>query len=111
MKKLGCMFLILCSLLLTSCSTNGYERDTREGTIKRLTLKEMCEKIELDESFAVSFTQEMCGYCLDYHKMLNTYLKNHNVTMYEVYLTAEDRSQSENLEIIHRYFPSFRATP
>ncbi|MGX8850251.1 hypothetical protein [Amedibacillus sp. YH-ame10] len=111
MKKINCIWMVLLCLFLSACSSTPYERDTSKGSVSTITLEEMASKMENGDTFIVTLSQELCGACAQYHKMLNTYLENHNVTMYEVNLTAEPLSESQNLEIIHRYFPTFRTTP
>lgn len=111
MKKISCIIMVVCCLFVSACSSSAYKRDTGKGKIETITLEEMVLKMEDGDTFAIALTQELCGYCSDYHEMLKTYLKNHKVTMYEVNLTAEPKSESVNLEIIRRYFPTFRSTP
>lgn len=50
-------------------------------------------------------------YCRQLHSILDEYLKTHHVVIYQVVLDNEDRTEQENLEIIHKYFEEFYSTP
>lgn len=88
-----------------------YERDSSPGQILPLTLEEMRQMIDEDQSFAIVFTKEECPYCIEFMSIFEPYIQTHNVTMYEVNLTAEDRSQNDNKMIIQTYFPEFNTVP
>jgi len=88
-----------------------YIRDTQPGEIICITLEEMQRMIEEKKSFAVMFSTTYCGYCTDFHSVFDEYIKKHHVTMYEVILDNENRSEQDNLVIIHMYFPEFNTIP
>lgn len=88
-----------------------YERDSTPGEIIYITLEEMETKIANKETFAVMFSTTYCLYCRDFHSVFDEYIKTHHVDMYEVILDNENRTEQENLKIIHKYFPEFSTTP
>lgn len=110
MKKILCAILCVCSLMLTACSS--YTRDDDSGELNKINLKEMQRMIDDKESFAIVFTQTTCGACQTFHEMLDTYLLNHNITLYEVVLDEEtDADISTNLKTIRKTFKGFKNTP
>jgi len=112
MKKRWNWLWILCfCLLATGCSSGEYQRDTSPGEIKKITLSQMDTMMVQEKDFAVMFTQTTCGYCQEFHMILDEYQKNHHLVMYEVVLDEEEATPDENLAIIHRYFPDFSVTP
>ena len=94
-----------------SPSSNKYNRSTKEGRIETITLADMKKKMDQNETFTVMLTQTMCHYCLAFENVLENYLPNHHLVLYNVTLDNEETSPQENLEMIHEYFPEFRNTP
>lgn len=107
------LFMILCiSCCLVACSQDdSYTRDSSEGKREFITLSEMGEKIENEDSFVIVLAQSTCGSCNQFNSMAKEYLTNHNVTIYEVILDFEETTVDENIEIINRYFTNFSNTP
>lgn len=105
MKKFLCIGLCALCFLITGCSAKR---------IKDTTVEQMKEKMDQKESFAIVFTQPNCGYCNKFKKMLDTYLPDHDVTLYEVSLNRDVMSEDEfnaMLEDIRVYFPEMNGTP
>lgn len=88
-----------------------YERDSSPGQRISLTLEEMRQMIDEDQSFLIVFTKEDCPYCIEFAAVCEWYIQNHNLTVYEVNLTAENRSENDNRMIIQTYFPEFNTVP
>lgn len=88
-----------------------YERDSSPGQKISLTLEEMRQMIDEDQSFLIVFTKEDCPYCIEFAAVCERYIQNHNLTVYEVNLTAENRSENDNRMIIQTYFPEFNTVP
>lgn len=95
--------------LLFGCK--GYDRDSTAGEIKEISLSDMEIMLEDGQTFVIAFTQSMCGYCIDLHEMLDVYLKNHNVIIFEVPIHKERENLSVSFKLIQDYFPDFEATP
>lgn len=117
MKKL---FLVLVStFILVACAsetpTNNSqplsEEQQKAGKIVEINLFDMTQMFSQGEEFIVLFTQDYCGYCEDFKELYYYYAQNHNLNIYEVKLTNENRTESENVEIIRCYWPSFNGTP
>lgn len=103
------MSIFFCLMLLTGCS--GYERDDSPGYITYITLNDMKQMMEDKNEFVIAFTQSLCGYCQDFHKLFSEYSKNHHVIIYEVLLDNESGTPNENRKLIQEYFPGFDTTP
>lgn len=91
--------------------TETYERDASPGQILTLTLDEMRQMIDEDQTFAVVFTKEDCPYCLEFKMILESYIQDHNVTIYEVNLSGESEIDNDNKMIVQTYFPEFNTVP
>ena len=50
-------------------------------------------------------------YCRRLHSILDDYLKDHHVSIYQVVLDLENATEEENLEKIHKHFEEFYTTP
>lgn len=112
MNKKLLVISICCFLMITGCSKDkSYERDTSQGDVIYITLEEMQKKMQNKDEFVIAFTQQMCRYCQSFHLLFNEYKETHHVTIYEVDLTSENGSESENLKKILKYFPTFSTTP
>ncbi len=113
MKKIGKLCAVLCMLLvfLTGCGSS-YERDTSAGEVVNITVAEMQEMIDKKESFAIVFTQTTCAHCIEFKEMLNTYLLDHNVVLYDVVLDEAPADQRKSdLNTIRETFPGMNQTP
>lgn len=112
MKKIAWICICLCALLVTGCGSS-YERDDNPGKVENITVAQMQKKIEDKETFAVVFTMTTCTHCKKFMTMLDTYLLDHNVTLYDVVLD-EDPNKGDwqgNLDIIRQTFPGMDETP
>ena len=110
MKIIKYIFLSISILFLIGCQST-YERNTDSGKVIQITLAELVEKMDEKETFAVMFTQSMCGYCQEFKGILSEYQENHGFIMYEVILDYENATPNENLAIIKPYFSDFSTTP
>lgn len=111
MKKIMCIIACIMTLTLAGCSSS-YERDENPGQVEVLTVKEMQEKIDNKESFAIIFTQTTCTHCVAFHKMLDSYILYHNITLYEVVLDEAPASErKDNLAQIRKTFKGLEDTP
>ena len=99
------------SLILCGCASSSYKRSTERGEIYKISLAAMLDKVQRKDTFAVMLTQTYCGYCQDFEEMLTAYLKDHDITMYNVILDEEEATPQENLELIRPVFPDFGSTP
>lgn len=89
----------------------NYKRDTRPGEVVNISLEQVEEMIKSKETFVISFETSYCMYCRQLHIILDEYLKKHHVIIYQVILDNENRTEEENLQIIHKYFDEFYTTP
>lgn len=111
MKKFACVIVIAFALVLSGCSSK-YKRDTSPGQVKNITVRQMEDKLAKKESFPIVFTQSFCEHCIDFMKMLDGYLPEHNITLYDVVLDeAPQDEQTKNLETIRKTFSGLNATP
>ena len=88
-----------------------YPRDTTPGEVITITMSQLEEKIANMETFVVSFETTYCMYCRRLHSILDDYLKDHHVIIYQVVLDLENATEEENLEKIHKHFEEFYTTP
>lgn len=109
-KRYLCIGIMLITLF-AGCSATKYERDTSQGEIREITLSQMDTMITQGKTFAVMLTTTYCGYCQELHALLNDYLKNHHLVIYEVVLDKENATEQENLAIINRHIDDFTTTP
>ena len=98
-------------LLMSGCSSDGYERSTAPGEIIDISLSEMEKMMKNQESFVVSFETTYCVYCAQFEDLFSEYIQDHEVILYRVILDKESTSEQQNLSIIHQYFPEFSTTP
>ena len=95
-------------LLLTGCSSK-YERDDEPGRVENITVAKMQEMVDKKESFAIVFTQTTCSHCIEFKKMLDGYLLDHNVVLYDVVLDEAPASQRKSdLNTIRKTFPGMK---
>jgi len=112
MKKNICTTLLITLCIVVGCtSKTKYVRDTSEGEVIEITLSEWETKMEDKDSFLVVFSQLYCNGCNQFHKMLDTYLPNHNINVYEVILDYESGMQLDNQDRINVYLSDFSQTP
>ena len=109
-KKYFCAVMAVMTLL-AGCGSSTYERDSSAGEIKEITLSQMDTMFTQGKSFTVMLTTTYCGYCQELHQLLNEYLKDHHLVIYEVVLDKENATEQENLAVINRHISGFSTTP
>lgn len=111
MKKVAIVCTCILLLLLSGCD-NSYERDDRAGKVETITVAQMQKKIEQKESFAIVFTQNSCAHCVAFKEMLDVYLLDHHVVLYDVILDeAPSTEWKSNLKTIRKTFEGMDETP
>lgn len=91
---------------------DSYKRSTKEGKVEKITVAQMQEKLDKKQSFPIVFTQTTCGGCKDFKKMLDEYLKTHQVVVYDVILDeAPEENRQAELQQIRETFPGMNETP
>lgn len=114
MKKL--IEIIICILLLVGCTTetktnSAIELTKEKGEVVAVTLDEVVEKVEQEDTFVVVFSQTYCGSCIDFFMESDEYTIELGLTLYDVSLDKESRDVDENMKIINKYFNEFSVTP
>lgn len=89
MKKTFLCLMMMCTLLISGCS-ESYERDTNPGKIETISYETIKQKIENKDKFIVILVRDGCHHCEVYEESLNTYLKEHNVTVYSMNFMNEE---------------------
>lgn len=112
--------LLICLFCVVGCSSfDEAQKDTYQkpqisagqGTVSSLTLDEAIEKKENNESFLLILTQTYCGHCLDFFMETDAYTKKSGVTLWDVTLDKDERSQTKILSLIKENFGEFSSTP
>lgn len=81
-----------------------YTRDIASGEYIPISFASLKEKIENDDSFFVIFTQNGCEHCKEYKEtVLNPYLENHHIDIYEFILSNEENYGKEVYDAIAEY--------
>lgn len=110
MKRIMTIFCCMLVLLTSGCSS--YKRDTSAGKVEKITIEQMEQKIKNKETFTILFTQSWCGNCQTFLTMLEDYLPNHHVVVYDLVFDKDPiTDQKERLERVQKVFPSMTATP
>lgn len=106
LRKYICAFAAL--LVLMSGCTGG--KESEPGRVEQMTVAQLQEKITKEEDLAVVITQVDCKHCKTFMQMLEEYLPNHNLVLYDIVLDAEsDRNTA--IEQLNEIFPDFTGTP
>lgn len=89
-----------------------YNRDTRPGEIIKISMEEMETMMKEKETFTLVVTRDYCKYCAEFYELMESYLKNHHVKIYDVNIDENFGAKSdENIEKIEDMFPNFVGTP
>lgn len=67
-----------------------YDRDETPGSRTLISLEEATQKKNRGEQFLLLFTKEDCSYCAEFNEVLNPYLENHHLDIYEVDMTQAE---------------------
>lgn len=109
-KQVNLLFITL--FFLVGCSSNKtYTRDTSEGQIIEISLAEWETKMENKDTFMAVFSQLYCYGCNELHAMLDMYLTDHGIEIYEIILDYEEGSSFDNQDRINKYLDDFSETP
>ncbi|MGN1344927.1 MAG: hypothetical protein ACI4U3_10110 [Traorella sp.] len=89
MKKIF-IGLWMCCMLLGCGNKVDYERSTEMGTISQITMDDVAQKMENNETFMFVFTQETCENCIGFKEnVLSDYIKEHGFEFNEVVLSLD----------------------
>lgn len=115
MKKI---MIIMCTLavLLGGCDTKNkeYVRDTTPGTLEKTTLEDIYEKFENKEDFVLLITFTFCAHCQRLKEVLEPYLENHHVVVYELVmdeLVPTNKEYEEAKAKLNKYLKDYEGTP
>lgn len=99
------------SIMVSGCG-KFYNRDTRPGEIIKISMEEMETMMKEKETFTLVVTRDYCKYCAEFYELMESYLKNHHVKIYDVNIDENFGAKSdENIEKIEDMFPNFVGTP
>lgn len=106
-KRYLCAFAAVL-MLVSGCGDKG-----TPGKLEMINTAALSEKINNKEDFALVITQTGCGHCTTFHNMLNEYLPDHNVIVYEVLLDWDNDKEGAQkaLAELEAQFPDFTGTP
>ncbi len=115
MKKVM-LILCICSVMLSACTLGRqeYERSSKPGRLIPITLQTTLDRLKKDDTFVLLISQTTCGACKQLKAVLEPYLSEHEVTIYELVLDQEVKSREEFVEAQNRlneYVKSFEGTP
>ncbi|MDF9824306.1 hypothetical protein M2475_001096 [Breznakia sp. PF5-3] len=115
MKKI-ILGLLVCFLF--ACGNGSKEKDEvkiklneNKGEVVALTLDELITKMENEESFVFLFSQTYCGSCMSFFAESDEYTKEIGLTLYDVTLDSEKKTEAEQQAIFDKHFSDFSATP
>lgn len=110
-KKSFLLLIIALSIMVSGCG-KFYNRDTRPGEIIKISMEEMETMMKEKETFTLVVTRDYCKYCAEFYELMESYLKNHHVKIYDVNIDENFGAKSdENIEKIEDMFPNFVGTP
>ena len=114
MKKMILAFCVL-TMLMSGCSENKkYERDTSPGTLQQATLEEVYEKFANEEDFGLLISFSYCSHCLDLKAILEPYLNDHHVIVYELVMDKLAPTRAEYYKAsaeLNKYLEDYSGTP
>ena len=112
MRKKSFLLLIIAMSIMVSGCGKFYNRDTRPGEIIKISMEEMETMMKEKETFTLVVTRDYCKYCAEFYELMESYLKNHHVKIYDVNIDENFGAKSdENIEKIEDMFPNFVGTP
>jgi predicted bacteriocin transport accessory protein len=79
----------------TEAKTAEYKRDASAGSRTVISLEEAVQKKNAGEQFVLLYTKEDCSYCKEFDTVLNPYLENHHIEVFEVDLTDAAKTYSQ----------------
>ena len=106
-KRYLCAFAAIL-MLVSGCGESG-----TPGRLEQINMAALTEKMNNKEDFMLVITQTGCGHCTTFHNMLNEYLPDHNVIVYEVLLDWKTNKEGaqQALAELNAIFPDFNGTP
>lgn len=108
MKFMKYIMAFSACFLLVGC---GSGKPSQPGKIEEISITTLREKMQNGEDFAVVITQLTCGPCGKFLEMLNEYLPDHNVVIYDVVMDNQGASRSVVADELEKIFPEFTGTP
>lgn len=93
-------------LLLSGCHSGS----ATPGRMESITTLQLEEKMKQQEDMVVVFTMSTCVHCQTFKEMLEDYLPDHNVVLYEV-MFDQEANPEQALKELETMFPDFTGTP
>jgi len=110
-KKLVLLCTVILCIMAVGCG-KLYYRDTSAGKIIEISMEELETMMSEKKTFTLVVTRDYCKYCAEFFELMNKYLKNHHVEIYNVNLDENFGMQSDkNIKKIEKMFPNFVGTP
>lgn len=115
MKKLMIVTCMI-SMLLVGCTSEPkeYVRNTEPGKIEDTTLDEIYKKFENKEDFVLLITFTFCSHCQSLKEVMEPYLQNHGVVVYELVmdkLVPTNDEYNAAKEKLNTYLKDYEGTP
>ena len=105
LSRYFCFFVSLL-LLVSGCSSGSGE----PGRLETINTAQLIEKVNKEEDFVLVFNMSDCIHCQHFKEVLDDYLPDHNVVLYEVMVDVEPNRQQALTEL-ESLFPDFTGTP
>ncbi|MBE6138795.1 MAG: hypothetical protein E7173_03530 [Firmicutes bacterium] len=97
--------LFICCIMLAALFIYGCSPKLQDYTA--LTYEELLAKIENGETFPLVIGSKECGACANYKITMNSFIKEHQVEVFEIDLSTLEDEEYDKLKID----TSFNATP
>ena len=110
LKRYLCVFMFAALALCGCGGEKSGETTAAPGKVVDITADALLKKVNDKEDFALVFTQTTCGHCETFLKMMESYMKNHNVVLYIMVLDKES-DVDKALKKLKEPFPEFTSTP
>ena len=110
LKRYLCVFMFAALALCGCGGEKSGETTAAPGKVVEITADALLKKVNDKEDFALVFTQTTCGHCETFLKMMDKYMKNHNVVLYNMVLDKES-DVDKALKKLKEPFPEFTSTP
>ena len=101
---------VLTALCLIGLLLAGCQKGEPKGRLEEITVKQLKEKFENQETFLFFVAQTGCDHCEAYRENLTEYIRDHELIMYYVEADKDENIDSFD-ELMDEYFPGVERTP
>lgn len=103
--------IFLFCVILCSCNSKKEKSYQKTGDLKEISIEQIINKIQNEDTFILQFTKTNCPYCLQLEKVEKEYLKENDIIIYVFSIDKNIYEFKDNQEYFNNLFGNIDHVP